>query len=469
MKALPGMENTKEDQTKIVRSQKYQQDQKKLKREIYVSFRNQEDVNSMARLLNVDITQKTKVFTYPINNLFSDTQEVASITKEKVSRRSEVWRKYWKQMPDYVQDDNPPFKQITIRFGSEADVDSFSKLISQNITDKTKSIWHPKLAKDDNAKKRWVIPEGVEELMPKYPLYIVSKGRYDKKIRSTANSLERMRVPFYMVVEPQEYDKYVETADKRYCNVIKLDMSYKENYDTCDDEGYSNPRVGPGAARNFAWDHAKKLGYDRYWVFDDNIHDFYRLYENQRIRVESGAMFRACEDFVDRFDNIPVSGLQYRFFIAPNSEYPPYVMNTRIYSALLIDTRMEQYKWRGRYNEDTDLSLRVLKDGLCTCQFNVFLQGKAATQTTVGGNTDEFYAVEDQSDEVLHGTSNKSDMQYRLHPDVSRNVWKYGRWHHYVDYSPFKNNKPILKDLKLKNEDNNYGLTLITNYGESDA
>jgi len=37
------------------------------------------------------------------------------------------------------------------------------------------------------------------------------------------------------------------------------------------------------------------------------------------------------------------------------------------------------YRWRGRYNEDTDLSLRMLKDRWCTIQFNAFLQGKAAT------------------------------------------------------------------------------------------
>ena len=49
-----------------------------------------------------------------------------------------------------------------------------------------------------------------------------------------------------------------------------------------------------------------------------------------------------------------------------------------------------------------------------------------------------------------------------MHPDVCRIVWKYGRWHHYCDYGPFKKNK-----LKYKPEfenlpavDNNYGLVL---------
>ena len=162
---------------------------------------------------------------------------------------------------------------------------------------------------------------------------------------------------------------------------------------------------------------------------------------------------------------MPVSGLQYRFFIAPNGKYPPFVFNTRIYSCLLIRNDCK-FKWRGRYNEDTDLSLRVLKDGDCTLQFNAFLQGKAATQTVAGGNTAEFYGVEDQTDDVLHGTSNKSDMQYRLHPDVSRNVWKYGRWHHEVNYLPFKTNKPILnRGLKFTDEPNNYGFEFTNRWG----
>ena len=470
---LPGLEHSKEDQAKIVRAQKYEQDlKKKVSQDIYVSFRNENDINDFAKVIGVSITPKTKIIDFPVKNLVSGEASSTIFSKTEKKSRKKNWQKFWQEMPEFVQENNTPFFQLKIRLRDSKDLALFRDTVGQkHINKKTKQIWHPKLDIDANYKKRWVITDFENERMPKYPLYIVSKGRYEKNIRATANSLERMRVPFFMVVEEHEVDKYKETADPRYCTVITLDNRYKEEYDTCDNEGYSNPRVGPGAARNFAWDHAKNNGHARYWVFDDNIHDFYRLHENQRIRVETGSLFRACEDFVDRFDNIPVSGLQYRFFIAPNSEYPPYVMNTRIYSALLIDTRMEQYKWRGRYNEDTDLSLRVLKDGLCTCQFNFFLQGKAATQTTKGGNTDEFYAVEDQEDEVLHGTSNKSDMLITMgHEDVSRNVWKYGRWHHFVRYDEFKTNKPIMKtNINLKDEVDNYGLTtLVTNYREND-
>lgn len=459
-------EHTKEDEAKLVKAQKYEQDQKKLKKIIYVNFKNIEDVQNFADLLKIDITEKTKFVRYPVNNLYADNQKVFFKGKEKKSRKHKSWQKFWKDMPEFIQESVLPYKQIILDVKDESYLKELAVLLGQNLSDKTKSIWHPKLEQTDNQKLRWIISDDAEELEPRYPLYIVSKGRYEKKLRATANSLERMRVKFYMVVEEHEYEKYLETADSRYCTVIVLDNKYKEEYDTCDEEGYSNPRVGPGAARNFAWDHAKNNGFARYWVFDDNIKDFYRLQNNERIRVESGVMFRVCEDFIDRFENIPVSGLQYRFFVPSNGERPPYVMNTRIYSALLIDTTMEQYKWRGRYNEDTDLSLRVLKDGLCTCEFNIFLQGKVATQSMKGGNTDEFYSVENQDDVILHGTSNKSDMLITMgHVDVSRNVWKYDRWHHYVDYNSFNKNKVVLKKgLKMKNQVNNYGLVLIRDY-----
>ena len=29
-----------------------------------------------------------------------------------------------------------------------------------------------------------------------------------------------------------------------------------------------------------------------------------------------------------------------------------------------------------------------------------------------------------------------------IHPDVWKVVWRYGRYHHHVDYGPFKNNEP---------------------------
>jgi hypothetical protein len=289
---------------------------------------------------------------------------------------------------------------------------------------------------------------------PKYPLYIVSKGRWEKRL--TSDALERMNVPYYIVVEEQEYDNYCSVINP--AKVLILPQRYKEEYEVCDDLGLTKS-TGPGPARNFAWDHSIENGFARHWVMDDNIYNFQRFNHNTKIRVNSGVCFRVMEDFTDRYENIAMSGPNYHMFVPARQKRRPFIMNTRIYSCNLIKNDTP-YRWRGRYNEDTDLSLRMLKDGWCTVQFNAFLQDKAWTQSVKGGNTKEFYEKE--------GTYPKSEMLVRLHPDVSRLVYKFRRWHHYVDYTPFKDNKLIRKkDIEIKEENNEYGLILAKkNNGE---
>jgi hypothetical protein len=47
-----------------------------------------------------------------------------------------------------------------------------------------------------------------------------------------------------------------------------------------------------------------------------------------------------------------------------------------------------------------------------------------------------------------------------MHPDVAKVVWRFNRWHHHVDYKPFKGNKLIRKSNfnNLLNTNNEYGL-----------
>lgn len=285
-------------------------------------------------------------------------------------------------------------------------------------------------------------------MKPRFPLYIVSKGRW--KIRLTSNALERMGVDYSIVVEDQEYDLYASVIDKK--RILVLDKTYQDEYDTFDDLGNTKGK-GPGPARNFVWDHSIENGFKWHWVMDDNIRAFYRLNRNLKIRVYDGVFFAVMEEFALRYKNVSMAGPNYEMFVPRKKKRKPFVLNTRIYSCNLIrnDT---PYRWRGRYNEDTDLSLRMLKDGWCTVQFNAFLQDKVATQVMRGGNSEEFYDHE--------GTFNKSKMQVAMHPDVSRMAQKWGRWHHHVDYRPFKVNRLIRRDdVEVESGINDYGMKLI--------
>jgi hypothetical protein len=179
------------------------------------------------------------------------------------------------------------------------------------------------------------------------------------------------------------------------------------------------------------------MGFKRHWVMDDNIKAFSRLHNGRRHPIADGGLFRVIEEFVDRYSNVRIAGPQYQFHALETASYPPFILNTRIYSCLLIENACE-HRWRGRYNEDTILSLDVLKHGDCTMLFNTLLQEKLGTQVLAGGNTAEFYEAE--------GTHNKSLMLEAVHPDVAEVVWKFGRLHHKVDYRPFKNNRLQLID-----------------------
>jgi len=285
---------------------------------------------------------------------------------------------------------------------------------------------------------------------PKYPLYIVSKGRADSRL--TSKALESMKVPYHIVIEEQEYPQYVAVIDKD--KILVLDKAYQRDYDTFDTLGDTKSK-GPGAARNFVWDHAISKGAGWHWVMDDNIRRFVRFNKNIQITVKTGSIFKAMEDFVNRYTNVAMAGPNYFMFIPrKKNTYPPFILNTRIYSCNFIRNDLP-YRWRGRYNEDTDLSLRMLKDKWTTIQFNAFLQEKMPTQHIKGGNTKEFYAKE--------GTYPKSRMQVAMHPDVSRLTWRFGRCHHYVDYKPFKNNKLYRKpDITISEDINEYGMKLRT-------
>lgn len=69
------------------------------------------------------------------------------------------WEEHWVGMPEFDQEDNPPYKKIFLNFRNEEDYKAFAKLIGQNLTEKTKSIWYPKLDVDDNMLKRWIEEE----------------------------------------------------------------------------------------------------------------------------------------------------------------------------------------------------------------------------------------------------------------------------------------------------------------------
>lgn len=67
----------------------------------------------------------------------------------------EPWRKEWIGMPEFVQHDLTPWKQIQISFMSPGDMQDFADLIGQTITPNTRIIWFPNASIEPIANKRY--------------------------------------------------------------------------------------------------------------------------------------------------------------------------------------------------------------------------------------------------------------------------------------------------------------------------
>jgi hypothetical protein len=343
----------------------------------------------------------------------------------------------WYEMPEFIVNKELyecPSMTMKYNKNDKKFLDEFNKL---NLKIMNKSTWYPSRLESLYINRDYYYT--TEKIIPKYPIYIISKGRWET--RYTSKYLEQCDIDYKIVVEPQEYDNY-----KKYINQDKILILPDE---------YLNKNQGGIPARNFVLNHSRNNNDKRHWILDDNIMSYYRLNNSDRVILKSGCIFKIIEDYVDRYTNIKMAGHNYKMFgISTNTSLRPITKNTRIYSSILLSNDIP-FEWRGKYNEDTDMSLRLLKLKYPTILFNCILADKQTTLAQKGGNTDTIYNVK-------NGLYLKAKSLLDQHPDVVKIIKKYGRDHHLVNYSLFKNNIPILDDnIKLKDEINNYGMKLI--------
>lgn len=251
--------------------------------------------------------------------------------------------------------------------------------------------------------------------MSRYPIYVISKGRSDLKSH-TAEFLIEEKIPFRLVVEPQEVDVYAERFGRERLRVLP----------------FSNLGLGSIPARNWCWEDAKASGAKRHWILDDNIRFVATLKKGKRLRCSADEAFTKVEEFVDRYENIGIAGLNYWMFaFAP--DIPPFYLNHHVYSCLLILNALPQ-RWRGRYNEDTDLCLQVLSTyQWCTVNMNAYLIYKMTTMTCKGGNTAELYKGNGRLKMA------RSLEHAWLHvPGLVKTTFKFGRPQHHVNWKWFR-------------------------------
>lgn len=246
------------------------------------------------------------------------------------------------------------------------------------------------------------------KILPRYPIYVPSKGRADRFL--TAKYMREDGVPFFTVIEEAEYDSYARVVDPE--SILVLPFS---------DQGSVIP------ARNWIKHHATKAGHERHWQLDDNIREIERWYKGHRIRSNAGPSLASSEDFIDRYENIAIGGLNYHMFAAANR--PPFTVNCHVYSCMLILNSIP-HLFRGKYNEDTDICLQVLADGWCTVLINVFLIDKQTTMTMRGGNTDELEYFDDGRLKMARSLERNwpgvvsTNRRYQRPQHIIKNAWR---------------------------------------------
>jgi hypothetical protein len=339
--------------------------------------------------------------------------EEVEVSQSKLFESEPAWAEHWVGMPEYVQGDERPSSSLQVFFRTEEDRHEFLESVGYG-TGRTRGIWWPHRPPDRESFSKDYEPEKVPP--NRYPVYVISKGRWHGS-GLTYRALENLGIDYRIVVEPPERDDYAEFVEAE--KILALPFS----------------DLGQGSipARNWVWDHAVKSGAERHWILDDNIADFARLNRNKDRIIKDENPFIPAEDFVDRYENVGLAGFDYRGFGRRDSpNFPPFRLNTRIYSCILVNHALP-FRWRGRYNEDTDLSIRALKAGWVTVLFLAYRIHKAQTMTMNGGNTDELYAG--------NGRLKMAEALQEQHPDVVSIYTRWGRRQHFVDYSSFKGNR----------------------------
>ena len=240
----------------------------------------------------------------------------------------------------------------------------------------------------------------------RFPVYVPSKGRADKGM--TGAMFDAAAVPFRFVVEPQDEDAYSEAWGEE--RVLLLPDN---------DQGlvYS---------RNWIKRYSTEQGELRHWQFDDDVKVMIRVHRGFRIPVDASVALQVLEDFVLRYSNVALASFNSEFFVPQTGSFakkwPPFYLNARCYTCFLIDNSIP-HAWRGRYNEDTDMTLQVLSAGLCSVLLNAFCIRTPTTMSQAGGQTDIY-----EGDGRLH-MAQEMEKQWPGVVEVKR---KFGRPQHHV-------------------------------------
>lgn len=192
------------------------------------------------------------------------------------------------------------------------------------------------------------------------PIFIPSKNRPDSKL---FQMLKDEGLDFTIFIEPQDSDKY-----KKY-NTITL----KEN------------NKGIVYVRQAILNHARTNNIDWYWMFDDDVANFFKLKDRTNISSTIIEALTVAESKIN--DSIGQIGFEYQQYSWSASK--PIIYNSYCDVVVCINSKVfanyRDLSIDGFMKEDRDFTLQILSSGLNTIRICVYSFSCPQNGSNIGG------------------------------------------------------------------------------------
>jgi hypothetical protein len=221
--------------------------------------------------------------------------------------------------------------------------------------------------------------------------------------------------------------------------------NHPDGFDYCDDLGWRpGLTTGPGPARNALHQLAIDMGIKTYWMMDDDIVSFSidAFYFQKNIwtkdlanggvkerRMSLVDIFDLYERFLDKFDNIGLAEIDKQGLVQNHRKNSHFSVNCKTYTCIRFRTDGPKIPWRSRFNDDVMISLDYEKRGFVNVSSKILSYQTPDTQKQAGGMTEAFHQ---------EGTLRKVKYLVKQYPETTFAILKFGRIHHFVDYSKFR-------------------------------
>lgn len=204
-----------------------------------------------------------------------------------------------------------------------------------------------------------------------YPIFVVSKGRADKKNAPTMQLLEDSNLPYTISVEPQDVISYQEAFPN-----AKLFTLMQNNQ-------------GLAYSKQCVLNHCREKKFKRFWLLDDSLLSFVDRTTGKSMRSNAEFVLSKIEELADKYDHIALA--------APNHEVIAFRAKNEIdfnrgtWHCVLINTETNIDYTQGVFIEDLNFILLHLQAGWNTLSSNIFCMVKRKPQAgKVGGLVDVY-------------------------------------------------------------------------------